>query len=657
MILRKVGAVSPEKDAYINSVTLLVNRSGTNGGQNNTFIDSSANNATVTRYGNVTQGAFTPYLDKYSTYFGSGNSLSVPYSSNLLLNASDCTVEGWFYLESAPANGDGNAQVFVCQGIGSYQYNQDDHNWLIFADGTNLYWGHNPTTATISISALPIRQWFHLACTMTSANVGKIYINNVQQVSTSSLTAISSSVSYSTVVGKFATGTTNGTYSYLTGYAFGVRVIKGTALTSFDLTAAPTAITNTQLLICKSNRFIDLSANNFTVAATGTPSIKHYNPFAPLSAYSTSSHGGSGYYDGTGDYITLPSTANYAVGSVFTVEAWIYPIGAPTGAPIIGGTVGSDFWDFSFNSSNTIRLHIVSGATLLTSNVPDAVILNTWNHVVLVRSGTGTNQTSIFLNGIRVANGTVTEAFTTSQNLQVGVLSGPYYTGYIGDVRVVKGTAVYDPSLTTLTVPTTPLTDITNTVLLLKYINAGIVDRSTNSVLETVGNAQISNGFVLLDGTGDYVISPTTIPGFGSGNFTVEVICTLTSLTAASFMFLSTRPIAGNSATSWGLGGDNTGQIFLYSNAYIVQSSAGAITTGTQYHIAVCRSGTSLKLFLNGTQVGTTATNSQVFGTSTICLGANLDGSETMNGTVIGRVTNYARYTINFTSPTYFPTI
>jgi len=44
---------------YLNS--LLLNGDGTNGAQNNTFLDSSVNNYSMTRNGNVTQGSFTPF--------------------------------------------------------------------------------------------------------------------------------------------------------------------------------------------------------------------------------------------------------------------------------------------------------------------------------------------------------------------------------------------------------------------------------------------------------------------------------------------------------------------------------------------------------------------------------------------------------------------
>ena len=55
------SAATVEPDSYFNLVSLLLPGNGTNGAQNNTFLDSSTNNFTVTRNGNTTQGTFSPF--------------------------------------------------------------------------------------------------------------------------------------------------------------------------------------------------------------------------------------------------------------------------------------------------------------------------------------------------------------------------------------------------------------------------------------------------------------------------------------------------------------------------------------------------------------------------------------------------------------------
>ena len=62
------GAASAIKDAYYNLTTLLLNTSSTNGAQNNTFLDSSTNNFTITRNGNTTQGSLSTHGSNWSNF-------------------------------------------------------------------------------------------------------------------------------------------------------------------------------------------------------------------------------------------------------------------------------------------------------------------------------------------------------------------------------------------------------------------------------------------------------------------------------------------------------------------------------------------------------------------------------------------------------------
>ena len=82
-------------DPQFNYVTMLLHGDGTNGAQNNTFLDSSTNNFTITRNGNTTQGSFSPYGSNWSNYFGgTGDYLDVSLISTL--GTGNFTVECWF---------------------------------------------------------------------------------------------------------------------------------------------------------------------------------------------------------------------------------------------------------------------------------------------------------------------------------------------------------------------------------------------------------------------------------------------------------------------------------------------------------------------------------------------------------------------------------
>jgi len=101
------GSVQQAVDPYFYSVTSLLHGDGTNGGQNNTFLDSSTNNFTITRNGNTTQGSFSPFSQTgWSNFFdGTGDSIKISSGiTNQFAPGSAFTCEGWFYLNNSSAS-------------------------------------------------------------------------------------------------------------------------------------------------------------------------------------------------------------------------------------------------------------------------------------------------------------------------------------------------------------------------------------------------------------------------------------------------------------------------------------------------------------------------------------------------------------------------
>lgn len=637
MILRKISSknVPLPTDPYIDKVRLLLNGAGTNGAQNNTFIDSSSNNHTVTRYGNVTQGSFTPYLDRYSITQELINN-QVNFTSGVgtaFQFAGDFTIEGFIdFSTSSP-----DTSFYLCSNGSTYFAVNIDVAVGVF----NIYLNSGGVTSAIT-SGIVVGERVHVAMVRIGSTI-TLYTNGVAKGTISNSGTLGyANPTLNRIGGGNPAFTAPATYSNF-------RIVNGTGIYTANFTPPTsnlTAVSGTSILLAQSGILVDRSGNNFLVTVTGSIAIVRESPFPPTSAYNSNVVGGSGYFDGTGDSLTLPSTAYISGTGDFTVGFLFYPTVASASAISSSPTSGALL--VLMNADLTMSAYRAGvGVDATTTN---KVILNAWNFVTYRReSGVLTIRINS-VSGYSAAN-TVDYA---SGTLRIGTdgdgTSNPY-TGFLSDFFTASS-ALAEYSSTTI--PTAPIST-TGKNCLLRFTNGGIIDSSAHAVLETVGNAQINSGKILLDGTGDFAITTTTLPGFDTNDFTVEVICTLASLTAGAFMFLSTRTSASYFTTLWGFGGDSTGKIFLFTNDYVVQSSAGAISTSTQYHIAVCRSGTSLKLFLNGTQVGSTATNSQVFAASKICLGANLDGSETMNVSIIGRVTDYARYTGTFTPPTSFP--
>jgi len=645
-------------DPQFNYVTMLLHGDGSNGAQNNTFIDSSTNNYSITRYGNTTQGSFSPYGSNWSNYFlGTGNYLSLPSNAAFNLGTGAYTVEAWVYLESYAGS---NEIVMFCNG------NATGAIACSINTSGQIYLSKYGTGQVIigSSGDVPLNQWNHIAYvrTSTSSNDTKLYVNGV--VKATGTDSNNWNVTTTPTVG----GLTIGGFGII-GYISNVRVVKGTAVYTGAFTPSTTpltAISGTSLLTCQSNRFIDNSSNAFAITVAGSPSVQRFNPFGTSTAYSTSVIGGSGYFDGT-DRLVLPAQSTLT--GNFTLESYFYITGRGAGDPTIisnwpvAGSIGNIFViQLQGASTTAFYLYIGDSAANLQFTASTSVY-NQWNHIAVTRSG---SSMACFFNGVRVATSTNSSTMTWPANSAIGSYSngdggGNYFQGYISNLRIVNGTAVYDPSLTTCTVPTAPLTAITNTQLLTNYVNGAIIDNAMMNDLETVGNAQISTsvvkygtGSIKLNGTTDYLRPNAQLPFvFNTGDFTIEFWVYANSVSGWS-TFFDNRP----STTSAGFFfGYNAG--FQYYSATSNLISGGTLSISTWTHVALCRASGSVRIFVNGTQVGSTATDNSNYNTSSVLangpfIGSNYVPNDYLNGYLDEfRVTKgYARYTANFTPPT-----
>jgi hypothetical protein len=643
-------------DPFFYSVTSLLHGDGTNGAQNNTFLDSSTNNFTITRNGNTTQGSFSPFSQTgWSNYFdGTGDELSVASNAAFNLSSGAWTVEAWIYPTTSAGYRtiiSGRSAIWeMGLNTGTYQ--------LYFYNGS-LY----TTTATVTPNA-----WNHVALSSNGTDI-KMYINGVLD---RTVTASPGSTATAVYIGSA------NTVQYFTGYIADARIVKGTQVypSAFTPPTAPlTAITNTSLLTCQANRFLDASSNAFAITANGNVSVQPFSPFNPTTAYSTSTVGGSGYFDGSGDYLVTPSNANLSstlLGSDFTIECWLYLTSYPSG--------GAPIWTNSVsNSDGFSSAYVTSTGTIGTGKVGTnefvttaTVVLNAWNHFATVRNGA---TVYTYLNGAQAASGAASTYLNTSatkpiQIAQSNQSSPANLTGYISGYRISTA-AQYTGS--TYTIPTAPPTAISGTNLLLNFTNAGIFDNAADADYETVGNAQISTsvkkygtGSMAFDGTGDWVYNSGSSPILtnisGTADFTIEFW--------VYFNSVSNNPqvVSGYSGSvlNWAFYMGSAGNLayYLSSNGSTWNIASGVsfgttMTTGVWYHIAFVRVGSKFIPYVNG-NAGTATTSSasiyfnnqgfQIGGISGFVLNGYIDDLRISKG--------IARYPYNFTPPTAeFPNI
>ena len=660
-------------DPYFNLTMGMVHGNGTNGGTNNTFLDSSANNFAVTRNGNTTQGTYGPFNEpagQWSNYFDGSDYLYVPSDSNLAFGTGDFTIECFFLFNRLV-----NTAIMIYDGRNN-SVNQAVPLIYVGSNFTLQYYVNGLSIISSTASPLSRGVWYHVVVSRVSGNT-RMFLNGVQVGST-----LVDPTDYITYTNRPFIGTQGyGTGAfYLDGYVSNLRVLKGTGVTSVTVPTAPLQpVPNTQLLTCQNNRFVDNSPNNYAITPVGDVRPLTNTPFYPPRAYVPQNNGGSIYFDGTGDFLTVADDASLELNSSdFCIEMLIYTTAIATDAILITKRASSAAFApiLIWRNAAIVRAALSSNGSSwdIANNIAlGTVTPNQWYHISVYRVGTAIYGS--FNGTITTLNASTSAALLNNANpYYIGSDSNlSPYVGYISDLRIVIGSSVYSGS--SAPIPTAPLTPIPNTQLLLNGTNASMFDNATNLTLETV-NATISTSLskyggssMYFNGTNAYVRirAPSGSTGLANvlpvvGDFTVECWFNLTTIAPATTSVVCLNSNTGSYA-GLRLNVYNTGNFVLLVSsdganwAVNVGSGNGTIAANTWYHVAVVRNGGAFLVYINGVlriNNAFTVTTAIMNGTEHFLGAVNSGGITFLMGGYMSdfRITSVARYQGNFTPPT-----
>lgn len=420
----------------------------------------------------------------------------------------------------------------------------------------------------------------------------------------------------------------------------------------------------------------------YTSSSAGTgPAFSLRSPFAnKTGSYYADNNGSTAIKLGPVNATTSTyPTLNYA--GNFTVELWtMVPVGLTMnnyGGPITNGdnlgficgpnsTAGAYKWSVqSYGGALSITI---------TSTIP--VQDGVWRHLALVRNGTGTNNVTFYIDGVVIGQATSNGVTNWSNsNLCCGVGAGPgagdnQYAGYIANVRlsnIARYTAAFTPPTDYFTVDAN-----TNFLFTAQSTYAAWYDASNNKIPMQQGNSLNGAGLVVqtssikkfsalnsLQNSGTSTQSSINIPITGSvytplyqmpGDFTWETwvyVDSGTTQNATSTLYSSTDLLVYTNISS-------------FSNVFSFTIQGSTVNTGVNskdsawHHLAVVRIGSSVKVYVDGTNTNTLTTSSSLNLASTMYfMSGSGSASQLIGYTDELRITKgVGRYTGNFTPPT-----
>lgn len=593
-------------DNFLNYNILLVKGGSTSGLLNTTFVDNSTNAFTPTVTGDVYQGSFSPYSPGgWSTSFdGSGDYLRI--SNWVGPGTSNFTVEAWIMLNGNPSDSIISATDWTSPGM----------QWYVRSDG-KLQWQIYTQNGTNGVGlVLDKQKWYHVAWTREGTQ-HRLFINGELQQTTTHGTISNIGTTNIHIGGR-------GTTQPFPGYIHDFRLVIGTAVYTADFTPpteALTAVTGTSILTCRKNYFVDESTNNYSIENYNDAKTRAISRFTPNKKYTKALHGGSAHFDGTGDYLTVAADNQFVMDAAdFTMEAWIYPLTNSVERGIFNNWSGGGAFIFRLTSGNLLQLTFTaapSGATTVNLASTGTVKHNQWSHVAAVRSG---NELSFYINGVKDSGSPVSMTQTmyyynaAAKDLKIGIsgdTNNPF-NGYMSDVRIVKGTAIYTANFTP---PTAPLPLVAGTSILFNMNEAGIYDESGNHTISSAGGVATSTTQTKYGTTSLYYGTKTNYASIPwsrethifAGDWTIEawVYPTDTSLTTAWGVY-DTRQ-NGSSAANYifGLGSYSSGwKLWMYTGSNNYAAGNHKIQANEWTHVCWARTNNIISFYVNGNYDG-----------------------------------------------------
>ena len=587
--------------------------------------------------------------NKAVSFDGTNDSVKVPSSSSLQLTSS-LSLEAWVKPASLPTSGN-FASILTKAESYSLQFNGPRLEFTIMQGGVRK-------RLQAPEGAIVVDQTYHVVGTY-DGTTQRLYINGTQVAST----ALS------------GPATTNTNALYLGSWDGGEEFFKGTidepavygSVLSAPRIAAhyevgsgsppppsySTAVNaDTPVSYWRLGETSGTSAGDERGANPGTYQNSPTLGTTSLLASDTANKAVS--FDGTNDSVKVPSSSSLQLTSSLSLEAWVKPASLPTSGNFASILTKAESYSLQFNGPR-LEFTIMQGGVRKRLQAPEgAIVVDQTYHVVGTYDGTTQR---LYINGTQVASTALSGPATTNTNaLYLGSWDGgeEFFKGTI-DEPAVYGSVLSAPRIAAHyevgsgSPPPPSYSTAVNADTPVSYwrlgetsgtsagdergANPGTYQNSPTLGTTSLLASDTANKAVSFDGTNDSVKVPSSSSLQLTSSLSLEAWVKPASLpTSGNFASILTK------AESYSLQFNGPRLEFTIMQGGVrkrLQAPEGAIVVDQTYHVVGTYDGTTQRLYINGTQVASTALSGPATtNTNALYLGSWDGGEEFFKGTI-----------------------
>lgn len=422
-----------EDNNYVDpSIKLLIQKS---------FQDYSDSDHTITKYGSPLLKSFNanenPVLNNSAYFNGIDAYLTVPIHSDFNFGTSTFTVEFFIYPTSFT-----DWTSIISYASSSWA------GWYIgysITTGIPYFSTDDNTTVIYATDALTLDMWNHVAAVYNGTNL--LFFVNGKYNNSTALASIQSNTTDPLNIGRSPAG------YYSHSYVAGIRISSTDRYTT-DFTPPRSLIsdTNTKLLIDFTEAGWGQGKTPASFTDSGDTGHTVTNVSSKVSGC-TFWWGRVINFDGTGDYLTIPNNIDHSFNTEdFTVELYAYFTNITGQRCLICNYQNTtDGWAIQLSASGYISINLSGDVYDIISST--TIVTNKWYHIAI--SGI-VGSIKLFLDGVQQGS-TYTGAINTDVTsvLQIGrILTTNYFPGYLANISIIKGQAIYTIDFTPPSQPT-----------------------------------------------------------------------------------------------------------------------------------------------------------------------------------------------------------